>query len=170
MIRACRRVLVSVLALLVSACASQVGVSTEPLQWPNPCIADAAERVANVNWLEAETIDLRVRQGEFTPVLIRLKKDSPYVLRIANGDDGKRVFRSNEFFAAIALAKVIMGETEFTKPCISAVTIAPRETAAVQFVAVRDGRYEFEDFPFLLPRSFPVSEAASFRSSKIRSR
>ena len=68
------------------------------------CIAAAVERVAKVNCLEAETVGLRVRQGTNTPTIIRLRRDSLYVLRIANGDNRNRIFRANQFFGAIALA------------------------------------------------------------------
>ena len=141
-----RWLLYPALALMLAACAVSNGVYTE---FGAQCIADAAERVAKVNWLEAETVDLRVRQGTYTPTIIRLRQDSPYVLRIANGDDRNRIFRANEFFGAIALAKVTMGEFESDASCISAIAVPAMETAEVRFVAVRDGRYEFEDNPFL---------------------
>ena len=137
-------------ALVLAACAVSNGVYTE---FGAKCVDDAAERVAKVNWLEAETVDLRVRQGTYTPTIIRLRQNSTYVLRIANGDDRNRVFRANEFFGAIALAKVTMGEFESEASCISAVVVPARETAEVRFVAVRDGRYEFEDNPFLYAKA-----------------
>lgn len=141
-----RWLLYTAAALLLPACAVSNGVYTE---FGAKCIADAAERVAKVNWLEAETVDLRVRQGTYTPTIIRLRQDSSYVLRIANGDDRNRIFSANEFFRAIALAKVTMGEFESDASCISAIVVPAMETAEVRFVAVRDGRYEFEDNPFL---------------------
>ena len=131
---------------MLAACAVSNGVYTE---FGAKCVDDSAERVAKVNWLEAETVDLRIRQGDYTPTIIRLRQDSPYVLRISNRDDRNRIFRANEFFGAIALAKVTMGEFKSEASCISAVVVPARETAEVRFVAVRDGRYEFEDNPFL---------------------
>ncbi|MDP6786328.1 MAG: hypothetical protein QGI13_04280 [Rhodospirillales bacterium] len=136
-----------VAALALAACAVSNGVYTE---FGATCIADSAERVAKVNWLEAETVDLRIRQGSYTPTIIRLRQDSPYVLRISNGDDSNRIFRANEFFGAVALAKVTMGEFESDESCISAIAVPAMETAEVRFVAVRDGRYEFEDNPLPL--------------------
>jgi hypothetical protein len=150
MMNAFRWFLYPAAALVLGACAVSNGVYTE---FGATCIADGAERVAKVNWLEAETVDLKIRQGTYTPTIIRLHQDSPYVLRIANGDDRNRVFRANEFFGAIALAKVTMGEFESEAPCISAIVVPAMETAEARFVAVRDGRYEFEDNPFLYAKA-----------------
>ena len=133
-------------ALVLAACAVSNGVYTE---FGAECVDDAAERVVKVNWLEAETVDLRIRQGTYAPTIIRLRQDSPYVLRIANGDDRNRIFRASEFFGAIALAKVTIGESEFEQSCISTIVVPAGETAEARFVAVRDGRYEFENTPFL---------------------
>ncbi len=145
-----RWLLYPALALMLAACAVSTGVYSG---FGGQCVDDAAERVAKVNWLEAETVDLRIRQGTYTPTIIRLRQDSPYVLRIANGDDGNRIFRANEFFGAIALAKVTIGEFESDASCILAVVVPAMETAEVRFVAVRDGRYEFEDNPFLYAKA-----------------
>ena len=150
MMKAFRWLLYPATAMMLAACAVSNGVYTE---FGATCVADTAERVAKVNWLEAETVDLRIRQATSTPTIIRLRQDSPYVLRIANGDDRNRVFRANEFFGAIALAKVTMGEFESDASCISAVVVPAMETAEVRFVAVRDGRYEFEDNPFLYAKA-----------------
>ena len=147
--KAFRWVLYPAAALMLSACAVSNGVYTEFGGSGGQCIADAAERVAKVNWLEAETVNLRIRHGDYTPTIIRLRQDRPYVLRIANGDDRNRVFRANEFFAAVALGKITMGDSVYEKACISGIAIPARETAEVRFVAVRDGRYEFEDIPLL---------------------
>lgn len=146
MMNAFRWLLLPTMVLVLSACAVSNGVHSE---FGAKCIDDAAERVAKINWLEAETVDLGIRQGIYTPTIIRLRQDSPYVLRIANRDERNRIFRANEFFGAIALAKVTMGEFESEESCISAITVPAMETAEVRFVAVRDGRYEFEDSPFI---------------------
>ena len=61
---AIRWLLYPVAALSLTACAVSNGVYTD---FGAQCIADAAERVAKVNWLGAETVDLRVRQGTYTP-------------------------------------------------------------------------------------------------------
>ena len=131
----------------LSGCMSGAGV--ERLAFPIRCVADAAERVSGVDWLAAEAIEVGVRQGAFDPMIISLKRDAPYVIRITNRDDKPRYFRANEFFQSIALAKVVTGGREFDGRCISAVGVAANETAEIQFVAVRDGRYDFEDIRFM---------------------
>ena len=105
--------------------------------------------MSGVDWLKAEAIELGIRQGAYDPMIIALKRDAPYVIRITNRDDESRYFRANEFFRSIALAKVVTSGKEFDATCISAVGVAANDTAEIQFVAVRDGRYDFEDIWFM---------------------
>ena len=147
MLNGARTTLILFAALALSGCMSGAGV--ERLASANQCVADAAERVSGVDWLKAEAIELGIRQGAFDPMIIALKRDAPYVIRITNGDDESRYFRANEFFRSIALAKVVTSGEVFDATCISAVGVAANDTAEIQFVAVRDGRYDFEDIWFM---------------------
>lgn len=147
MMSGARAALILFAAVALSGCMSGAGV--ERLAFGGQCVADAAERVSGVDWLEAEAIELGIRQGAYDPMIITLRRDAPYVIRITNRDDEHRYFRAHEFFGSIALAKVLTSGKEFDANCISAVGVAPNETAEIQFVAVRDGRYDFEDIRFL---------------------
>ena len=140
------RLAIAALALALGGCTWSNGVHTATAD--RSCIADAAERVAKVDW--AKPIAVRIRQGEFKPVLVSLRKDTAYVLRLTNDDDRNRVFGAPEFFAAVAVGKVAVGDEVSSARCISAITVPPNATAEVQIVAVRDGRYDFEETPLVL--------------------
>ncbi len=108
-------------------------------------MADARERVEAADWSKAEIISVRIRQNEFYPMIIDLKRDRPYVIRITNGDDTQHVFGAGDFFRSVALAKVDVGGNGGDQTCITRVSVAGGQTAEVVFVTVRDGRFEFAD-------------------------
>ena len=109
------------------------------------CVADARERVEAADWSKAEVIPIRIRQDEFNPMIIGLKRDRPYVIRITNADDTPHVFGAGDFFRSVAVAKVDISGDGDDQTCITRVAVAGGQTAEVVFVAVRDGRYEFAD-------------------------
>ncbi|MEX2452023.1 MAG: hypothetical protein WD407_14295 [Rhodospirillales bacterium] len=140
-------------ALLVSALVSSCGFfeGTSGALNVFGCVRYPEKTIGAANWDTARAVNVRIRQGEYRPMVIGLTAERPYVLRIENADDSNRIFRAGEFFNAVAVGLVrINGETE-SHTCLSSVTVAPRSTAEIWFVAMRDGRYEFEDqaLPYL---------------------
>ena len=112
------------------------------------CVADARERVEAADWSKAEIVPIRIRQDEFDPMIIGLKQDRPYVIRITNADDTHHVFGAEDFFRSVAVAAVDTvdtGDDGDGQTCITRVVIDGGQTVEVVLVTVRDGRYEFAD-------------------------
>ncbi len=109
------------------------------------CVDYPKTRTGAVNWDTARPVTMRIRQGEYWPMVLGFTAERPYVLRIENADSSDRMFRASGFFDSIAVGLVRVGGTDYETTCLSAITIGPRETAEIWFVAKRDGRYEFED-------------------------
>jgi hypothetical protein len=109
------------------------------------CSMDANKHLKRVKWKNARTIDVRIRQAEFSPMIIGLTKDKPYILRIKNADDKSRNFKAGKFFPSVALSRVAINGKEKRRNCVTGVTVQPHQVAELALVAVRDGRYEFED-------------------------
>ncbi|MGB0681204.1 MAG: hypothetical protein ACPGOV_00765 [Magnetovibrionaceae bacterium] len=68
------------------------------------CDEELSGRLVRVPWQFAEVVPVRIRQGEFSPMVITLQQDEPYVLRITNRDDENHTFRAREFFRNVAVA------------------------------------------------------------------
>ena len=113
------------------------------------CLADTAEWLEGREWSEVAIIDIRIRQGEYSPMVTHLSQERPYILRLTNRDDVARAFRAREFFQSVAMSKVTVGGDEKPDPCIAAIWMGPHETAEIELVAVRDGRYPFEDSSYV---------------------
>lgn len=125
-------------------------------------------KVGSVNWDTARSRSMRIRQGEYWPMITEFTAEQPYVLRIANADLQDRTFRASAFFDSVAVGLVRVGNRDYDTTCLSAITIGPRETAEIWFVAKRDGRYEFEDQ--LVPYFFSQGASGVIHISNARKR
>ena len=110
------------------------------------CEENSFQNLEGVDWNQAKVLDLRIRQGHFSPTYIGLYIDQPYLLNIENADDVDHSFMAFDFFRAIAVAGVSAGGADFKEiECLSGVTIPPKTVTSLRLVAVRDGTYEFDD-------------------------
>ena len=109
---------------------------------------DCADRaaLADQDWETAQTVQLSVRHGEYTPMVVGLQRGQAYVLQIKNGDDYNRRFHAPDFFRAVALKGVrVAGGAEDTTACIAGLGLPAGGVVEARFVPVRDGRFRFED-------------------------
>jgi hypothetical protein len=117
-----------------------------------------------VDWQQAKKLNLRIRQGEFLPVYMRLLQNKSYVLAIENADDIGHTFRAIDFFKAVAVAGVRVGGGNFRKvSCLKGVSIPAGKITEVRLIPVRDGFYEFEDNALMLSFAM-VGNAGGFIS------
>ncbi|MSO53942.1 MAG: hypothetical protein EXQ90_02230 [Rhodospirillales bacterium] len=139
------------LCLATASCTS----GTCSMTWLQECVDDPGRRLRGINWLEAEKIDIRIRDGELQPMTVRLSQGKPYVFRVQNRDDWSQRFQSADFFSAIVVGKSSVDGAESKEPCISSVMVEPEKTVEIEFVAVRDGRYPVEVRSILKPPMMP---------------
>ena len=142
-----RLLLASALLTGVAACGSDY--SGYQTWFIDRCIENAAEWVEGRELEKIETVNVRIRQGEYTPMILRFKQEHTYKIRLINRDDVSRAFRARDFFHSIAVSRLTLGGKKIANPCVASVWLGPYQTAELDFVAVRDGRYEFEDSPFI---------------------
>ncbi|MHA1598522.1 MAG: hypothetical protein ACTSV1_07345 [Alphaproteobacteria bacterium] len=115
------------------------------------CSRAAVEKTAGIDWEKANTVNLRIRQGDFSPGYIGLIQGKAYVLRVENGDDDDRYFRAIDFFRSVAVEQIsVIGGRTFKTPCVDALTLQAGRTTEVRLVAVRDGSYEFQNNSLLM--------------------
>ncbi len=133
---------------LLGACAGPSGFSTLGAV---ECKQISKRAQAKINWARVPQVELRVRDGAFSPMVTHLKQGRPYILRIRNRDDEVRIFRAGDFFEKNAVVAAALEGQRTTEPCIRAISIPARQTAEVRMVAITDGTYEYEDNFILLP-------------------
>ncbi|MBT5013177.1 MAG: hypothetical protein HON02_01900, partial [Rhodospirillaceae bacterium] len=166
--------------LALSACAYGEGGTGVFLA---DCTTAAIQHTDGVDWEQARNVNLRIRQGDFTPGYLGLLMGKAYVLRIENGDDEEHTFRAIDFFRSVAVKQIsVNGGRTFETPCVDAITLPPGKTTEVRLVAVRDGSYEFENNSLLMamalvgsaggfitierPRELPVSPLETLKLRK----
>ncbi len=157
MIRSWRFIPVLAVALVLSACAREGSVVTAlsgDTFYGAGCLSGGSKIAAAADWSKAKTIDVRIRQGEFSRVFLELKQNKPYILKLSNGDDSTRMFQAQKFFRTVALNKITIDGKSFKETCFSAINIPPLKVAEVSFIPTRDGDYSFDDY-FLMMPAFP---------------
>jgi hypothetical protein len=129
--------------LMLTSCAYSPGDSGFP--WAR-CKVDSSEYLQGVDWEKAQKINLRVRQGDFLPTYIGLYLNHSYILTIENGDDSHHSFRAMDFFRAVAIDGLRVADGDYEKiACLDGISLPPRKSVELRFVAIRDGSYEFDD-------------------------
>jgi hypothetical protein len=150
------------LAVSLSACALGTGdgVAWRPDSW---CLANTAKILKQADWSKAQTINLKfmkkfdadlgylkVYTDVFEPQFLAIKKGNPYILKVENTDSDFHSLSGYDFFADMAIAKIVNAGVKSDLTCISAVTIPEKKSAEIHFVAAKSGQYELEDNAFLL--------------------
>ncbi len=145
-----RSSLILAVFFLLSACVSPAGVTGFALDCPE--VSEKA--IKRINWTRVPEVDLRIRHGEFSPMVVRLRQGWPYVFRIRNGDDRGHAFKAYNFFANVAVIQTSIGGLIDDTTCYGAIWIPAHQTAEIRMVAVIDGHYEYEDLVLSLLSGF----------------
>lgn len=127
--------------LLLSGCVAPWGVTGFALDCPT--VSEKA--VKRINWTQVPEADLRIRHGEFSPMVVRMRQGWPYVFRIRNRDDVGHAFKSPGFFSNVSVIQTSIGGIVDDTTCYGALYIPAKTTAEIRMVASVDGRYEYED-------------------------
>ncbi len=134
----------AVLGLAIAGCAGGDRPAAN-----SSCAGEAAAVLEGIDWQEAATIDVRIRQRDFAPAVFGLLRDRPYVLRLTNEDDGRHGFASRDFFRNVAVASASVNDEALDATCLSSIGLPPGAVAEIRLVAVRDGRYAFDSGTFV---------------------
>jgi hypothetical protein len=103
-------------------------------------------QIAEANFMDAAPIEMVVRHGEFTPMIVRMHVGQTYVLRLRNRDQETRAFNAPEFFDAIAIVAAAIDNDLLESRCPGPVILLkPGQSFEMKFIAVTDGRYEYHD-------------------------
>lgn len=138
--------------IFLSACTTLEEMSLEDLVGIGADESQAECEERTVRWLEgvsfadAPRIDMEIRRGEFTPVVVRMIQNRSYVVRLRNRDDESRVFHAPEFFENVAVAAVAIDNSIVETVCPGpAVELLPGQVLEMQLYAAVDGSYDFFD-------------------------
>ena len=138
-----RSALLAAVALLLAGCTvtpDMVGFLA-----PSSCAKIDRKAVKFINWTKVPVVNVRIRQNEYLPMVIRLRQGWPYVIRILNRDDYGHVFQANTFFSRVAVIKTTIAGKVKEETCYGAIYIPAQQTAELKLVAVVDGYYDYVD-------------------------
>jgi uncharacterized cupredoxin-like copper-binding protein len=125
--------------LALSGCVARDVVATDDGGY----VADAAQRVAAVDWDRAETVSVVLSEYDYAPSVLTFHTGAPYRLHLSNQGFEVHDFSSKAFFQAIAAAKLVDSKKTTRLPRLVSIGIDPGEAKDLYFVAVRPGSYPF---------------------------
>lgn len=133
--------------LLVSACSAVEAFYARYAPVQNiACEERTARQLEGIEFTDVPRIEMIVRHGEFSPMILRLTKGRAYVLRLRNRDTEARSFNAAEFFDNIAVAAVALDNDILPTVCPGPVVeMQPGQSFEMQFLAATDGVYEYRD-------------------------
>jgi uncharacterized cupredoxin-like copper-binding protein len=107
-------------------------------------VADAAQRLAAIDWNQAETVSVGLSEYDYAPSVLTFHPNVPYRLHLTNEGFEVHDFSSKPFFQAIAAAKLVDSKTTTSLPRLVSIGIDAGESKDLYFVPVRTGSYRFE--------------------------
>lgn len=131
------------------------GMAFDTLQ----CVETRDRVLSGVDFSDAKVIDIRVRNEEYTPMIIELTQNRPYIIRIANRDDETRRFAAPSFLRDTAISAVAVDNELLEEPCRSVFKLERKQTLEIQLFTLNDGHYEFYDSSNILPYYVPTGAA-----------
>ncbi len=147
-----KRVFVFLAAASLAGCSYLEQLSLGDVAGLGAAAEQAVCEERTVRWLEgvsfADTprLDMEIRRGEFTPVVVRMTQNRTYVLRLRNRDEERHVFHAPEFFENIAVAAVAIDNAFVETVCPGpSIELLPGQSLELQLYAAVDGSYEFKD-------------------------
>lgn len=126
--------------LLLSACAAKDVMAPDTSGY----VTDVDQRVVQVDWDRAETVDVVLTEYKFTPSSLRFQEGHPYRLHLVNRGSETHDFSSKPFFQAVAAAKLVSKDNTTALPRLESIGVGPGDTKDLYFIAVRRGSYPIE--------------------------
>ena len=141
------RLLAPVLVLALGACAYPY---TDTTVHTGACPSGVAEATASVDWATAKTLTFTIEEGgHVTPMSTHVFNEQPYVFKFTNTDTATHKLDDLDFYHDQAVASVRVGDQTTEAPCMWALSIPAETEGEIRFVARKQGRYEFGDYPLL---------------------
>jgi hypothetical protein len=107
-------------------------------------LSDQQELIEAADWDAAKSFEIRIRQNEFRPAIIRLTQGEPYIMLIENRDDEIHMMVAHDFFKTVAIRKILSQTSEISRVNLIGLHLNPGEIKEVHFIPARDGWFDFE--------------------------
>ena len=127
--------------LLLAGCATE----PEPIRPP----AEAAKHLADVDWSQAERVEVTLTDFAFAPDRLVFERGQPYRLHLENRGSGGHNFAAPAFFQAVALRADAVANAAGARG--GEIELAAGEAKDAYLVPLQAGRFPLECTHFLHP-------------------
>ena len=126
--------------LLLAGCAAKDVMAPDIAGY----VADTDQRIANIDWSKAETVEIALTEYDFMPSSLDFRQGRPYRLHLVNKGGHVHDFASKPFFQSIAAARLAAPGATTEMPRLESIGLESGEAKDLYFVAVTPGTYAFE--------------------------
>ncbi len=117
-----------------------------PSSGSSSCEERTTRQLTNVSFDNAASIEMVIRHGEYSPMIVRMRVGQTYVLRLRNRDQETHGFVAPEFFDSIAIDAAALDNDILETRCPGpSIRLAAGQSFEMKILAVVDGRYEFSN-------------------------
>jgi len=132
-------------SLIALACTLLAATATaeDKLRSPVGLESGVAAIMDQVDWNEAEVIELTLEDHSYTPADLVLERNKPYILRLSNVGDVSHDMVGGSFFSGVAIKMAQNAAGRVVTPVLSSVYIKRGQEMEMWLVPIRAGRYNF---------------------------
>lgn len=111
----------------------------------------AATEADSSKWDKASEVTITLQRKEFAPMMLHLKQNQPYILKVVNNSNSPMSFKANEFFQTTlvrSLSEVITDEAVYPpaeNPLMVSFIVPAMSERTINVVPAVKGRFEYED-------------------------
>ena len=107
------------------------------------CKFEGKKLSSNYTWTQADILSVEVENNQFTPSLIELEKDKPYILSLSNKDENTQWFNADDFLKNSTIKKIIIDGAEIDESCPASVAVPPNKNSNIYLIPRNSGNYTF---------------------------
>ena len=109
------------------------------------CKFEGKKLSSNSTWTQADILSVELENNEFTPSLIELEKDKPYILSISNKDDNIQWFNADNFLKNSTIHKIIIDGSVVESSCPASISVPPNKNSNIYVIPRTSGNYTFSN-------------------------
>ncbi|MCB1907086.1 MAG: cupredoxin domain-containing protein [Rhodocyclaceae bacterium] len=133
-------------SLIAAACAlllQGTAIAETKLRSPVGLDSGVATIMDQIDWNQAEVVELKLEDHSYTPADLELERNKPYIIRLKNVGNVSHNMVGGSFFSGVAIKMAQNSAGRVVTPVLSSVYIKHGQEMEMWLVPIRAGRYSF---------------------------
>ena len=127
---------------ILGACTGDSLIETSAI---SSCKFEEKKLSPKYTWTQADILSVEIENDEFTPSLIELEKEKPYILSVSNTDQNTQWFNADDFLKNSTIHKIIIDGSIIDESCPASIAIPPNKNSNIYVIPRNSGNYSFSN-------------------------